>query len=317
MSFSASIRGVRRGHNIKELRALDAERYRGGMRKQDWIIIIAVVAFLVIISVVMKFGSVTERGVINTKPFRAQSGKMRDNVMPMVSKTQEEFSDVQVETPTENPPEEDDTEQPLNITVHESVIAEAAQLALDNPIPEDGINDIEKRLAEQHDSAEESDMNQALAMLRLRVIPAQADKAEEAAKKAAETARTPEERLRAVFVEATIQQFRGDNEEARKRIQEALARDPETTLPSLKLRLLDASLAAQTGDVNGAMEACRRVMAQSSEVAPEAQAAARDSYRLAALKLTRLLRGQGRTVEADELAEAVKKQLSPSNESLP
>ena len=160
-------------------------------------------------------------------------------------------------------------------------------------------------MAGEHDPSQDSHLYGALARLSIQVVPPDTAGATEAANAALDLAQTPEDRHRAAYVEATVLQFGGRLEDARKAVRAMLEREQTATLPGLKLGIFEGSLAEQGGDAEAAEQAYRNVIRQTRAMEDGEQAQLSDSYRLATLKLARLYRRTGRSKEAERLVSEI------------
>jgi hypothetical protein len=244
--------------------------------------------------------------------FRARSGTMRETIMPLISKTQERMDETPQSSGTPSDSESGGARQ-HTLQVHESVIAKIAEEALDNPSPQEGLKQLQDRLDGPHDAAEDADIHGAMAQLQLKVMPPDVEAAQASADESSRLAKTPEEHHRAAFVQATIAQFRGDQQAARQIAETALARIDKPTAAGLRLGLMAAALHEGEGNLDDSARAYRRVMQDAVSVAAMPEGPAVESYRLASMKLAAVLRKSGDYEGAEELVRDARAQLNLLN----
>jgi hypothetical protein len=245
--------------------------------------------------------------------FRARSGSMRENIMPLMSKTQERMDETPTPSGGTSSGGEPGPAKQHTLLVHESVIARIAEEALDNPSPQEALDGLQEHLDGPHDTAEDADIHNAMAQLKLKIMPPDVEGAQASADDSSRLAKSPEEHHRAAFVQATIAQFRGDSEAALELAETALARIDEPTQAGLRLGLMAAALHEGKGNLDQSTRAYRRVMNEAATIASEPSGTVVESYRLATMKLTAVLRKQGDYEGAESLAREARAQLNQLN----
>jgi tetratricopeptide (TPR) repeat protein len=244
------------------------------------------------------------------KKFRTERS-MRDNVVPMLSSTQERMDEEK--KPAADVPKKKQKEEPKPLRVHvqESVVAELAEEALESPVPEEALKQLEACVAEDHPAGEKVAAYAAMAQLQLRIMPPNPEAAEEAAQQAVEHAQTPGQKHRAAYVQVVLNQFRGNSEAALKAAEQALAQAPKATSCGLRLRNLAGAIASGLDQQERAEALYRSAMEDAvmlTDAASEENVLR--EYRLAGLKLARLLRSAGRDKDAAQVVREVEVRLA-------
>ena len=266
------------------------------MRKEDWIILGIVVLILVLMVTVFL---VTSSGdpLIKAQQYRTKT--MRETVMPMVSKTQERDDYDKAGSGDQAPP----LAENQRIIVSESIMNEVAQNALNAPVPEDGLQEIKNFLQTSPDAEAVSDAQAAAALLHMRTSPPDPEAAKAAARQAMDTARSQEQRDRAAHVQLIVLREGGEMEVALQTARAYAANRTEPTESSLQSGLLQAAMELESDDLDSAEKTFRRVLSEAQLLQQNGHTNASGAYRLAGLKLARLLRETGRNEEADQLAK--------------
>lgn len=283
------------------------------MTKQGWIVTgTAATVFALIVATAYIASRQTSKAATPAAPFRARPGSMRDQVVPMLSETQEKLGLTDV---SGAPVTLDSDSGPQNLTIHlsTSVIAEAAQAALNAPTPEAGIERLNQDLANDAPRDQISDIQTALSALHLRKDPPDLEAAADAAMAALDSARTPEQRLRSAVAEASVLQAMGRIDDARSTVDAALRANPQPSEDRLRLLLLDAAMAQDAGDEAAAERSLRALIDEAAPLMDGAPASLDHAYRLAALKLARLYRSQGRTAESAALVDTMEALRAPAD----
>jgi hypothetical protein len=242
---------------------------------------------------------------IQGQRFRAKPGTTRDNVMPIVSSTQ-----------TSGGPESEQgqaKEGATTLHVQKEALAAAAQAALDAETAQEGLAQIDERLAQQVSERERSDLEQAKAKLKLQLIPPDTEGAFAAVRRAAESAQSPEQGHRAALVEAEILLLQEKPSEARAVLRATRTAYNEPSANRLRAGITEAALALQQEDPADAALIYKAVMTESLELVqevPQQKQPALDHYRLAASRLAALLREQGYDERAREIGEEAQRLLA-------
>lgn len=274
------------------------------MKKQDLILLVVlggVFAAMTIVLVAVGGGPTDIKG----QRFRAKPGTTRDNVMPIVSSTQSSGSAESEEGQAK--------EGATTLHVQKEVLAEAAQSALDAATARDGLAQIEERLAQEISERERSDLENAKAKLKLRVIPPDTEGAFAAVRRAAEAAQSPEQSHRSALVEAEILLLQERPSEARAVLRATRTAYNEPSVNRLRAGITEAALALQQEDPADAARIYKDVMSESLELVQtdqQLEQPALEQYQLAASRLAAVLREQGYEKRAREIAEEAKHRLA-------
>lgn len=265
------------------------------MKKQDLLLLLVLGgAFALMTVILLSMGVGPNR--IKGQRFRAKPGTMRDTVMPIVSETQESGG-----------PQSEEGEGGAGSTtllVQKEALAEAAQAALDAATTEQGLRQIEQRLAQGVSDRERSDLENAKARLKLRLIPPDTKGALAAVHEAAQAAQSPEQTHRAAVVEAEILLLQEKAGEARAVLRETRMAYTELSSSRTRAGLIEAGLAFSAGDAADAARIYKEVMDEAESLAAEKSETALDTYRLAASRLAALLRANGQEQRAREIGES-------------
>jgi tetratricopeptide (TPR) repeat protein len=237
---------------------------------------------------------------IKTVAFRAKPGTMRETVLPMLSQEQEQSGgegDGAGDTAAGGTESRDVTIVVPEVAWQSEEVAEIMQGAS----PEAATDRLEQMLRAPHDPGLDSEIHAALAELALRRSPVMPDKSLEHARTAFDLATGHDQAMTAVLAEAEALRALDRSKDARARIGNAFEGSPGTGTER-RLLMLDATLAEEEGDTEGAIAAYRRVLEPIDRNQP-VPAHVDDATRLAALKLSRLYRREGKTEDARELSD--------------
>lgn len=229
--------------------------------------------------------------------FRARPGTMRENVQPMVSQSQERS-----DTSLSGDGASGTGGALANLTIHVSEAVLDRLLTADTMETIDAIQD---HLAQDPGEEVESRLYSALAEQYLKLNPPETESAEESIAAAQETAQNAGDRHAVAYAQAMLFRREERVEEARAYIADVFEQAPVATAPGMRLAVLEGTLAEMEEDDRGAETAYRRVLTFAAELDRALSESAVESYRLAGLRLTRLLRRLGRTGDAEAVSRDV------------
>jgi tetratricopeptide (TPR) repeat protein len=275
------------------------------MDKQSIIALGSIVAFMFIMGFVGYMFSGDTPGASSNKRFTAKANTTRDKAMVLTSKRgKTESSENEAEdakegadgikvrsfgslTPKDPEPSESD---------------QAIQEALNGMTPEEGIQRLEREMERLHTAAESAALCEAVAKLLMRENSANSQSALQTFERALAMAPTTEMRRRIALSEARLQAELGDVSAARARLQSVLEEDSAVTATALKVRVELSNLEMRAGNRAKAIRGYKEALDLGLNKTGPLDDETKDAMRLAALRLSKALREEGRASEATEIA---------------
>lgn len=180
-------------------------------------------------------------------------------------------------------------------------IKQVVREALNAASPEMGIQKIEAALADNPSDDDRALMENAAGVLYCQLRPPVLDAAGEAFDAAYLRASTPGLRIALAVDEIATWLRLGETQRAGARLQQALGEPPVPGAARARLGLLQGQFEEAQGNAAGAEGAYRQVLSEGAEAASP-EPGLQDAARVAGLRLTRLLRKEGRQEEAQAVA---------------
>ncbi|MBL7645839.1 MAG: hypothetical protein JNK74_06565 [Candidatus Hydrogenedentes bacterium] len=250
--------------------------------------------------------------------FTAKPGTTRENAMLLTSADRKSTKDPEPAGPEKpiKPEHEDDVLEVKSLSgtassARSGPANEVAQAALNNLSPESGLRQVETALALPHNQEQAALLHEARAELYTRMDPPDFEQARLAFEKALEMAKDP--RLREEIQHEMVQMLMqaGRDPEALERAAAQVKSAPPTGGAGYKLQLLLGQLHERAGQSELAETNYRAVFdamgGMPEGLSPEESIAL---SRLATLRLTHLYRAAKRDQDAEDVALALKKQVS-------
>ena len=285
------------------------------MDKKKQYIILAAVLFTVLLAMAIAAKLGQQRGAVTRTGgglrFRARpSSAPRKRPILLLVREDDASGSEQVETGGAPPSDIEQGQAAVMSAPPEQTAAdEAVSEAVNALSVSEGIASLEKRLGEFEGTEDESRLHCTVARLYSEKEPPDVPAAEEALRKAFESARTPKDRQHAAHVEVTVLVRSGRSGKAIERIGETLAADEPITLPGLQLAVMRGTLYEESGKPEEAETAYRNAADLALEAAKTLGAPARDVYRQACIKLARYYRKSGQDVKAEDVSRELQLNL--------
>lgn len=250
--------------------------------------------------------------------FTAKPGTTRENAMLLTSADRKSTKDPEPAGPERpiKPENEDDILEVKSLSggtpkLRSGPANDVAQAALNNLSPEVGLRQVETALALPHNQEQAALLHEARAELYTQMSPPDFEQAQLAFEKALEMAADPllQEEIQHELVQMLMQA--GRDPEALERASARLKKTPPAGGAGYKLQLLLGQLYERAGHHDLAETNYREVFdamgGMPKNLGPEESIAL---SRLATLRLTHLYRGAKREQDAEDVALALKKQVS-------
>ena len=280
---------------------------------------VILVALLIAVAVSQFGKSPIEDGEFDKgQRFTAKPGTTRENAMLLTSADRKSTKDPEPSSPDRpiKPENEDDILEVKSLSGGTPIIRsgpanEVAQAALNNLSPESGLRQVETALALPHNQEQAALLHEARAELYTRMNPPDFEQARLAFEKALEIAKDPllREEIQHEMVQMLMQA--GRDSEALERAAAQLKSTPPAGGAGYKLQLLLGQLHERAGQGELAESNYRAVFdamgGMPEGLTPEDSIAL---SRLSTLRLTHLYRGAKRDQDAEDVALALKKQVS-------
>ncbi len=279
-----------------------------------------ILAAITVAIVVSQFGSnpIKDGGFDKGQRFTAKPGTTRENAMLLTSAARKSAKDPEPSNPEQpiKPEHEDDPLEVKSLSgsapkMRSGPASDVAQAALNNLSPEAGLRQLEAALALPHNQEQAALLHEARAELYTQMSPPDFEQAQLAFEKALEMAVDPllQEEIQHQMVQMLMQA--GRDPEALERASARLKDAPPSGGAGYKLQLLLGQLYERAGHHDLAETNYRAVFDAMGGIpeslSPEESIAL---SRLATLRLTHLYRGAKRDQDAEDIALALKKQVS-------